>query len=163
MDRNILEKHISEGCSIRQIASKQSVAPVTVRYWLKKYKLKTQYTERDHQGFHCNKCGQSDPSRFYKTQRWLCSACFNAYKTELARVKRDMALDLLGPRCIVCGFEKYKCSLDIHHVDLERKDPNFRHMRGWSSERIVEEIKNCIVLCKCCHTAYHCGLLQRSW
>jgi hypothetical protein len=60
-------------------------------------------------------------------------------------------------KCSSCGYDKYKEALDIHHLDPKIKDKNFSSMRGWSIDRITNELKNCILLCKNCHTAYHCG------
>jgi hypothetical protein len=30
-------------------------------------------------------------------------------------------------------------------------------MRSWSEKRLREEIKKCVLLCKCCHAAVHVG------
>lgn len=43
MEKSLLEKLIGEGLSANKIAKKQGVALATVRYWLKKYGLKTGY------------------------------------------------------------------------------------------------------------------------
>lgn len=65
----------------------------------------------------------------------------------------------ISPRAI-CGFDRYPCSLDLYHQDREMKDPNYRSMRGWAWEKILVELKKCILLCKNCHAAVHAGHLK---
>ena len=54
-----------------------------------------------------------------------------------------------GENCIVC--------LDFHHIDPTDKemDPTMMIHRGWSRERIMNEISKCIVLCANCHRKLH--------
>jgi hypothetical protein len=54
--------------------------------------------------------------------------------------------------CLAKGF-----TLDVHHVSPEHKDPNFASSRGWSKAKLIEEMKHCVLLCKCCHAAVHHG------
>ncbi|NBV11481.1 MAG: hypothetical protein EBS04_08525 [Chitinophagia bacterium] len=105
----------------------------------------------------CKVCGESDKENFYGHKKNICGKCHNKYVIEKGRDKKDFARNLLGGKCSACGFHKYKESLDIHHLNPKTKDHNFSSMRGWSIERITSELKNCILLCKNCHTAYHCG------
>ena len=36
----------------------------------------------------------------------------------------------------------------------------FVRIRGWSEQRILDEIQECVLLCACCHAAVHSGELQ---
>lgn len=69
--------------------------------------------------------------------------------------KRKRALDLLGGKCLKCSYNKYEGSLDFHHLEPTKKDPNFAGLRSWSWDKIVKEIKNCIILCANCHREEH--------
>lgn len=108
------------------------------------------------------KCGQTDPTKFYGRKTGYCGECHNRYTISRGMKKREFAIAHLGGKCsnLECGFFKYKSALDIHHLDPARKDPNFQNFRGWSEERIVRELTNCVLLCKICHTAYHSGELH---
>jgi hypothetical protein len=106
---------------------------------------------------HC-RCGENDPSRFYG-QKSVCIRCHNNYTMHRGADVKAKARQELGGKCCVCGYEKFQVSLDIHHKDPESKDPNFRTMRSWSWERVQREIKGCVLLCKNCHAALHCGLI----
>ena len=101
------------------------------------------------------KCGETDPSKFYGKKKWICSKCHNQYTIHKGHQKRDKVLEFLGRKCSRCSYDEFPCSLDVHHVDTSKKDVNFSSMRGWNWERIKEELKNCVLLCKNCHAAFH--------
>ena len=87
----------------------------------------------------------------------MCGKCHNDYTKDQGKQKRRYAVAKLGGKCVSCGFNKYIESLDIHHTDPTIKDDNFRSMRGWSLNRIDQEIQFCVLLCKNCHSAFHSG------
>jgi predicted HNH restriction endonuclease len=105
-------------------------------------------------------CGETDPTRFYGKKKQICGRCDNQYTVERGRQISARARAELGGRCMLCGFDKYHVSLDLHHLDAREKDPNFARKRGWSWERVEKELKKCVLLCKNCHTAVHAGLTQ---
>ena len=105
----------------------------------------------------CQICGEIDPSKFYGHKRTICGKCHNQYTLIKGKEKRIFAIEVLGNKCACCGYDKYPCSLDIHHLDPLIKDEHFARMRGWSKIKILAEIKNCILLCKNCHAALHSG------
>jgi len=107
----------------------------------------------------CVKCGEEDPNKFYGHKKSYCGACHNAWTKENATQKRLKAVNHLGGKCSECGYNKYTCGLDIHHIDPSIKDSQFNNMRYWSWKRIEKEIVGCVLLCKCCHAAVHAGLV----
>ena len=110
--------------------------------------------------YKCSKCGDTNKDNFYKGRNTICKKCKNMETYNLSREKRDFAIEYLGGKCSHCGYDKYKCALDIHHEDPEKKDKNFSNMRHWSYERIIKELKGCVLLCKNCHSAFHVGELE---
>jgi len=102
-------------------------------------------------------CGEEDPNKFYGNKFWMCAKCWNNYSIRKNREKAEWARIQLGGKCVHCGFNKYKCALDVHHLDPKEKDVAFRSMRSWSLDRIAKEIKKCVLLCKNCHAALHAG------
>lgn len=60
--------------------------------------------------------------------------------------------------CRLCG-ESHPACLDFHHLDPEEKEVNVGLMlgKGWSVERMLREIKKCVVLCSNCHRKHHWG------
>ena len=161
MNRETLEMHIAAGRSQREIAEAEGVSQGTVRYWLDGYGLKTSrgpFGKVAHP--HCVICGETDLTKFYGHKRNVCAACHNADTGERGRRTMERVRELLGGSCIACGYNRFHVSLDVHHRDPSRKAPNFRTIRGWSWDRIVEELEGCCLLCKNCHAAHHAGLLE---
>lgn len=110
--------------------------------------------------YKCTKCGDTNEQNFYKGRNTICKKCKNKETYDLSREKRNYAIDYLGGKCSHCGYDEYRCALDIHHKNPNIKDKGFANMRHWSYERIIEEIKDCVLLCKNCHSALHHGELK---
>lgn len=162
MDDLRLKQLISEGFSLRGIAKEEKCSQGSVRYWLRKYGLKTR---RGPKGKFVKdlltprqcKCGETDPHKFYGNKRKVCARCHNRYNHQKGKDKRQKAVELMGGACKACGFSRWTSSLAIHHLDPEKKDASFKTFRSWSWKRITKEIEGCILLCHNCHTAHHSG------
>lgn len=161
MEKEILIELIENGLTQREIGLKLDKSQTTVRYWLKTFGLKTKNLKKPRDKKHkCYKCGETNPLNFYGNDKDVCSFCHNKRVLLKAKEKRDYVIKKLGGECLNCGFNDYKCSLDVHHLDPLKKDPNFKSMRGWSLNRIDSEIINCVLLCKNCHAAVHSNLIH---
>ena len=159
MDKNLLQNYVSLNYSTRKIAQLENKSQTTIRHWLKKYELKTNLNTFEFNEYKC-KCGETNPEKFYGHKKSVCADCHNDYVMNSGKNKKQSARKHLGGCCKICGFDKYPCSLDIHHLDPTVKDKNFKFMRGWSWERILQEIETCVLLCKNCHAALHAGLVN---
>ncbi len=157
MNREVIIELIEKGMTQREIGKELNLSQTNIRYWLKKFELKTLNLKgrRRFKPCLCRVCGEKDSNNFYGKDKEICGNCSNERVKKAGREKKEYARKKLGGKCIICEFEKYQSSLDIHHLNPEIKDENFKSMRGWSLKRIDEEIKNCILLCKNCHAAYH--------
>lgn len=161
MDEEKLERLVEDRLTIRQIAVELETSFTNVRYWLKKYGLKTyngphgkkpvNYTRNRR----CGTCGETDPEKFYGDKANACASCHNDYTIKKGREKRLKAIALLGGKCTHCGFDLYSGALDFHHVDASTKDVAFSSWRNWSWKRIAVELEKCILLCKNCHAMEH--------
>jgi hypothetical protein len=100
-------------------------------------------------------CGETNPDKFYGKKRSFCSKCHNKYTIKVGNEKRKKAIEYLGGKCIKCGYDKYYGAIDLHHVDPTKKDSKFKNLRGWSWDRILKEIQNCVPLCCRCHVEEH--------
>lgn len=58
--------------------------------------------------------------------------------------------------CEKCKLSDHRC-LEFHHIDPKIKDDEISSMiaKGMLPERILEEIKKCMVLCANCHRIEH--------
>jgi len=158
MEQITLQNYIKLNYSTRKIAELENSSQTNVRHWLKKFNLKTTSKQFSIKEYLCE-CGETNPEKFYGHSKVNCSKCHNIKTTSTGKNNRLFAIDYLGGKCISCKFNKYNCSLDIHHLNPSIKDKNFKYMRGWKKERILNEIKNCVLLCRNCHAAVHAGFI----
>jgi 5-methylcytosine-specific restriction endonuclease McrA len=85
-----------------------------------------------------------------------------AYLIEAVRKRRkkvrQMAIDMGGAKCQLCGYHKCAEALEFHHCHNDRKDfsiSNSGHSRSWA--RVKDEIEKCVLLCANCHREVHSG------
>lgn len=62
---------------------------------------------------------------------------------------------MLGGKCSFCGYKKCLASLDFHHKNPKNKNLDGRRLYSHSWNKILKEIKKCILLCANCHREYH--------
>lgn len=81
-------------------------------------------------------------------------------KTEKTRQK---AIDIVGNKCWVCGYDRTFSNLCFHHVDDSDKSfgLSIREMTGYAWERVISEIKKCVLVCHNCHGEIHDGLISK--
>ena len=77
---------------------------------------------------------------------------------KIRRAKRKKYIDdyKLSKGCSICGYNKCAEALDFHHEG--NKDFDISRAIGSqniSLEKIMEEIKKCIILCATCHRELH--------
>ena len=68
-------------------------------------------------------------------------------------------VEAFGGKCAGCSYARCDGALEFHHLDSAQKDFALSNARGniVSWERIVAEIRKCVMLCSCCHKEVHCG------
>jgi len=62
----------------------------------------------------------------------------------------------------LCAFceETELCCMDFHHLDPSQKDVNVSYLCECKSrERMINEMRKCVVVCSNCHRKIHAGLL----
>ncbi|MBI5048125.1 MAG: HNH endonuclease [Deltaproteobacteria bacterium] len=72
---------------------------------------------------------------------------------------REMALEYKGASCNICGYNKCREALELHHVNSDGKDFGISdkgYTRSWA--KIKEDLDKCIVLCANCHREVHSEL-----
>lgn len=155
MDYHQLRTLVREGLSIREISTKLNGSYTNVRYWLEVHGLRTKKRVE----YKCP-CGEINWKKFYGHKRHICGECQNRYVKEKGQENKKKMVELLGGKCVACDYNKFLCSLDIHHTDPRKKDPNFSTARYWSWKRIEKELKHCKLLCRNCHAAHHAGHIE---
>lgn len=170
MEKKLLEEKIQSGATLKQMSRELNSSQTNVAYWIKKHSLKLRRGRGgklpDDLKTPCKcACGESDPNKFYGHKHSICGKCHNKYNHENGRKKRQYILNKMGNKCqnSQCGFDKYKSALDVHHLDPSQKDVAFRTHRYWTIDRINKELEQCVLLCRNCHQAYHCGELELNF
>lgn len=74
---------------------------------------------------------------------------------------KQMAVELKGGKCQICGYKKYVGALDFHHIDEKSKEFGLGSgglTRSWV--RTKKEVEKCILVCANCHREIHAGLVD---
>jgi predicted HNH restriction endonuclease len=77
------------------------------------------------------------------------------YQVNRWREIKKKAVELMGGKCCKCGFDAHPSALQFHHLDAETKDVSWNKLRLRSWDKIVSELKKCIMLCANCHAIEH--------
>jgi hypothetical protein len=99
----------------------------------------------------CKRCG-----KIYKgghgSYKELCNPCkVTKQRAEL----KEKAVQQLGGKCEICGYDKSMRALQFHHIDPTRKDFSISSKGTIKWESIKKEIEKCQLLCANCHTEIH--------
>jgi hypothetical protein len=123
---------------------------------LTKNKDSRKYNKRSE--LNCKQCNNKLSCR--QKKGLICWNCHNA-KTRLDR--KIEVIKLLGSKCCICGYDKCRQALEIHHVNPKDKKMglSLREM-SFKWEDILNELKKCVLLCCLCHREYHSGLISQA-
>ena len=80
-----------------------------------------------------------------------CYNCVSKYRRYVNRLK---CINLLSGKCSKCGYDDVS-GLDFHHIDPKTKDWGVSYLLNKTDDRMLEEIKKCVLLCSNCHRKEH--------
>lgn len=152
---------INDGLSLRQMAKELNQSFTTTKYWVNKFKLKTNpYNRVQHDGHnfkYCPRCKvlkETNSKNFYakgNTFQSLCKECFGSYCMERWINRKKKAIEYKGGKCIDCNgvFDYYL--YDFHHLDRSTKEYDWAKLRLFGWKRIQSELDKCVLLCCMCH------------
>ena len=111
-------------------------------------------------GILCEKCNK--PLTRKQTKGRVCWNC--RYKERSVR-RLAQAYELVGYACWRCGYGKAEAGmrlLDFHHVERASKcfGLDCRHIVNLAYDRILAEMKKCVLLCANCHRECEAGLVS---
>jgi transposase len=173
IERAPLEVMVEAGMTIAEIADELKVSKATVRYWLRRYGMRTRNrrgprTPNDSSAakaagllsvkFVCKHHGETDfvlEGRGY----YRCKECRTDRISQHRRRLKAILAEEAGGRCCICGYDRYVGSLTFHHLDREEK--RLALAAGGltlSLERLREEARKCVLLCANCHGEVEAGI-----
>lgn len=152
---------VEEGKSFREIARIKDISLTKVRYWAKKFGLKSKAYARN-QPYYCKYCGETKAKNFVKMShnrrnKSCCKKCHSKRAVERLRRNKKLAVEYKGSKCQRCGYDRCIGALVFHHRDPKQKDPDFNKMRCWNFEKVRKELDKCELLCSNCHAEVHNG------
>jgi len=109
----------------------------------------------------CSKCKQKkEESEFYYRQtenrpQPYCKKCLCQSQTQRWIERKIRAINLFGGKCQKCGYCKNYSALEFHHLDPKIKEASWNKLRLKSWDKIVKELKKCILVCSNCHSEIH--------
>ncbi len=177
MDKEILENYLVEGrLSLNKISEMTGKSLTTIRYWTKKYNLKSNFSNFKNFGQKeygitrfCPRCKKDvDTKDFYQRRgkensSTYCKSCTSNQTIERMRKFKAQMIEYKGGCCVRCGYNKYQGALDFHHLDPSQKDFNPSNLRRYSfDEKVKVELDKCILVCANCHREIHDEMLQKE-
>lgn len=82
------------------------------------------------------------------------------YTKDWRKRTKSRIVEAMGGKCALCGYSKCHWSLVLHHLDPTQKDFSLAAIRASckSWEKIVNELRKCILVCHNCHGEIHHGI-----
>ena len=163
MEKSYLEKLLSEYKSSHQIAEETGKSQTTVRYWLKKYNLKSNAKPgiRTKNYTNCLICDKpTDNGKMYCSNNCKSLAHYKKHGYKNFNDKRYNnkfeAVVYKGSKCSFCGYNKNLSGLSFHHRDPKEKDFNITSLNSKGLlEKHFKELDKCDLLCHNCHQEEH--------
>jgi hypothetical protein len=160
---------VERGLSVREIAAECALSATSVRYWLRRYGLRTlpaRYARRDAPRPHeilreCRVHGWTVFRRSGQAGGYRCARCGTARVSHWRRRAKAILLAEAGGACQRCGYDRYPGALQFHHVNPDEKSFQLGE-RGVtrSLSRLREEARKCVLLCANCHAEVEAGLAR---
>lgn len=71
-------------------------------------------------------------------------------------------VESFGGKCSICEYSLCHEAFDLHHLNPEEKDFALSSVRGSAKswEKIVIELRKCVLLCCRCHREVHAGVTE---
>lgn len=169
MKKEILEQMLNDGKSFNTIAEEFNKSLSTIRYWAKKYDLKSKYKtfsqieKKDYGEYRfCPNCKKDClTSDFYNRRGKLnssvyCKTCTNEQTIERIQSIKEQMVNYKGGECSRCGYDTYIGALEFHHLDPTQKDFNLSRLKkNKFDDKIKDELDKCILVCSNCHREIH--------
>jgi len=111
----------------------------------------------------CKICKKLKPLKdFYVVKgyrRKECKKCANKIRQEdRSKKRRELkikAVQYLGGRCQMCGYDKCMGALEFHHIRGNKEKGIHEILDKPNWEKLKKELKKCVLVCANCHREIH--------
>ena len=97
----------------------------------------------------CKTCGNKFS---YRSTNCECTNCRNK-KTR--NYRKNKIVEIMGGRCMICGYNKNNKALGFHHIEKDDKKFTISDNLSKSIAEIKKELKKCMLVCSNCHIEIH--------
>jgi transposase-like protein len=168
--RERLEELVQRGATIAEIAAEVGFGKASVRYWLRRYGLRTGVAqritaERDARdgglatiSLTCPHHGDTD---FIIEGRghYRCKLCRQERVASRRRRLKVTLVEEAGGRCRLCGYDRCLSALEFHHLDpIEKRLGISAGGLALSLDVLRAEAAKCVLLCSNCHAEVESGV-----
>jgi hypothetical protein len=166
-NRERLEALIEANATIAELAANLGRSKGSVRYWLRKYGMKTKNSVGRRPGVpgasgittfaECPLHGWTEFVRRARSE-YRCKRCRVEAVQRRRRKVKQILVDEAGGRCAICGYDGHLAALHFHHVDPAQKSFGLSR-RGItrSIDVLRAEARKCVLLCSNCHAEVEAG------
>jgi hypothetical protein len=158
MEKELLKELLQKKHTVVSISKIVNKSASTVQYWIKKYDLK------DVKNTHCEVCqilltGNQRNYCSVKCRIKTTNSKHQAYTCQQTRglERKKQLIEIAGGGCCDCGYKKNISALEFHHLNPKEKTfgIDLRKCSCAKWERLVEEVKKCVLICANCHRERH--------
>jgi transposase len=160
-----MERFLSLGMSLREIAGKLDRSLATVRHWMRRYELKASPRRRrgspNGSREMVSQCRHHGETSFVREGRgyYRCKRCRVERVGRRRRIIKSKLVAEAGGKCVICGYDRCQRALEFHHLDPTKKDFHLAHAGASRSlARARAEARKCILLCSNCHAEVEAGV-----
>lgn len=88
-----------------------------------------------------------------------CKRCDTEVKREKRRNQKLAAINIMGGKCQICGYDRCVDAMEFHHKNREEKTFEPTSGKGMEFNKFMAEIRKCMLVCANCHREIHAGLV----
>lgn len=173
IDRDRLTSLVDAGMSIAKIAREVGMSKATVRYWMRRYGLRTRNavdspSAQAARAARANgvktvvmTCQQHGETEFVLEGRGYhrCKRCRVESVVRRRRKVKAILVEEAGGRCRICGYDACVGALEFHHIDpAEKLLEVSRHGVTLALKKARAEARKCVLLCSNCHVEVEAGI-----
>lgn len=169
--RECLEALVADRKSIAEIAAELDLSKPTVRYWLRRYDMRTIPSGRTaasqlakNEGLAavtlvCRHHGEVEHA-LCADGSYRCKRCRSESVARRRRRMKEVIVAEAGGRCCICGYDKYIGALEFHHLDrAEKRLTLSRNGVTLALETLRAEARKCVLVCSNCHAELEAGVV----
>ena len=158
MEKELLASMLNDNKSLNKIAKITGKSLTSIRYWVAKYGLEKI------KNINCEVCQTplvGNQSKFCSSRckSKTSNAKHQVYTAQQARglERKKQLIQIAGGECCDCGYKKNISALEFHHLNPEEKSfgIDLRKCSCAKWDRLVEEVKKCVLICANCHRERH--------